>query len=95
MLRCFVTEHKAGNVSLQVACEGYVISNTCHFSFREDIGTPGKEEAKKKDWFDIPGTGGSIQQNTGIGTHVPDRLNLDPAWTRLGSGHLTTCTIAT
>ena len=52
VLRCFCPEHNPGMVSLQVACEGYIISNSCLFEYKS------REEAaedKQKEWFRVPG----------------------------------------
>ena len=53
VLRCFCPEHNPGMVSLQVACEGYIISNSCLFEYKA------REEAvegdKQKEWFRVPG----------------------------------------
>ncbi|XP_073971429.1 calmodulin-binding transcription activator 2-like isoform X3 [Rhodnius prolixus] len=42
VLRCFCPAHEAGVVSLQVACEGFVISNSAVFEYKR--GPPGNED---------------------------------------------------
>ena len=46
--------HGPGLVTLQVACEGYIISNSCVFEYksREDGAT---ETDKQWEWFSVRG----------------------------------------
>ncbi|XP_077509532.1 calmodulin-binding transcription activator isoform X2 [Amblyomma americanum] len=50
VLRCFCPAHEAGLVTLQVACEGFVISNSVIFEYREQ---PLVSTQKAKDWFGV------------------------------------------
>ncbi|CAN7986340.1 unnamed protein product, partial [Ixodes hexagonus] len=50
VLRCFCPAHEAGLVTLQVACEGFVISNSVIFEYREQ---PLVSAQKAKDWFGV------------------------------------------
>ncbi|XP_064459718.1 calmodulin-binding transcription activator 2-like isoform X3 [Ornithodoros turicata] len=50
VLRCFCPAHEAGLVTLQVACEGFVISNSVIFEYREQ---PPVASQKTKDWFGV------------------------------------------
>ncbi|EEC07599.1 calmodulin-binding transcription activator, putative, partial [Ixodes scapularis] len=52
VLRCFCPAHEAGLVTLQVACEGFVISNSVIFEYREQ---PLVSAQKAKDWFGVDG----------------------------------------
>ncbi len=52
VLRCFCPGHSPGVVNLQVACEGYIISNTCGFEYRVRESTEGD---RQKEWFKVPG----------------------------------------
>ena len=54
VLRCFCPEHNPGMVSLQVACEGYIISNSCLFEYKAR--DEAAEGDKQKEWFRVPGT---------------------------------------
>ncbi|XP_076451684.1 calmodulin-binding transcription activator 2-like [Babylonia areolata] len=60
VLRCFTPEHKSGCVSLQVAEDGVIISDSHMFEFR-DHHKPERLQseqlpAAQADWFDVPGS---------------------------------------
>lgn len=50
VLRCFSPAHETGMVSLQVACEGFVISNSVSFEYRQRQST---SNSKSEDWFAV------------------------------------------
>ena len=58
VLRCFCPGHSPGVVNLQVACEGYIISNTCGFEYRVRESAEGD---RQKEWFKVPGKGKSLR----------------------------------
>lgn len=39
VLRCYCPAHEVGLVTLQVACDGYVISNSCIFEYKSPVNT--------------------------------------------------------
>ncbi|XP_070207507.1 calmodulin-binding transcription activator 2-like isoform X2 [Littorina saxatilis] len=59
VLRCFTPEHKAGLVTLQVAQDGVIISNSHVFEFRDHDkvcrSNPDPPVAVQLDWFDTNG----------------------------------------
>lgn len=44
VLRCYCPAHEVGLVTLQVACDGYVISNSCIFEYKSPISTENESE---------------------------------------------------
>ncbi|XP_067127660.1 calmodulin-binding transcription activator 2 isoform X2 [Centruroides vittatus] len=53
VLRCYCPSHEAGLVSLQVACDGFVISNSVTFEYRHQ---PSSISQKTDNWFDVEET---------------------------------------
>ncbi|XP_052285378.1 calmodulin-binding transcription activator 1-like isoform X3 [Dreissena polymorpha] len=55
VLRCFVPGHKPGPVTLQVSCDGTVISNNAMFEYRPlPVTQPaGNQSETKSDWFSV------------------------------------------
>ncbi|ELT99886.1 hypothetical protein CAPTEDRAFT_124215 [Capitella teleta] len=54
VLRCFCPGHSPGLVSMQVACEGFVISNSCAFEYkRQEVSIADKQ----REWFGLSGEG--------------------------------------
>ncbi|XP_071039433.1 calmodulin-binding transcription activator 2 isoform X4 [Parasteatoda tepidariorum] len=50
VLRCYSPAHETGLVSLQVACEGFVISNSVFFEYRQ---RQSATNVKSEDWFSV------------------------------------------
>ncbi|KAF8794629.1 Calmodulin-binding transcription activator 1 like protein [Argiope bruennichi] len=50
VLRCYSPAHETGLVTLQVACEGFVISNSVFFEYRQRQSTT---NVKSEDWFSV------------------------------------------
>ena len=49
MILLYFAAHEPGLVTLQVACEGYVISNSCVFEYKQQ--EKATLEEKQKEWF--------------------------------------------
>jgi len=52
LLRCYSPEHEPGFVTLQVACDGVIISNSVIFEYRDHPTVPIQ---KAEDYFSIDG----------------------------------------
>ncbi|GFV24831.1 calmodulin-binding transcription activator 1 [Trichonephila clavipes] len=50
VLRCYSPAHETGLVTLQVACEGFVISNSVFFEYRQ---RQSATNVKSEDWFSV------------------------------------------
>ena len=57
--------HGPGVVTLQVACEGYVISNTCSFEYKTKPVAVGADT--QKDWFNETGMLAEQEQGSMLG----------------------------
>lgn len=55
VLRCYCPAHEVGLVTLQVACDGYVISNSCIFEYKSPINA---ENGAACDGTSMPSSGG-------------------------------------
>ncbi|KAK3604481.1 hypothetical protein CHS0354_019074 [Potamilus streckersoni] len=56
VLRCFVPAHEPGLVTLQIACDGSVISNMVAFEYKENpkiTNITDMAASERKDWFSI------------------------------------------
>lgn len=52
LLCIFFSAHETGLVTLQVACEGFVISNSVFFEYRQ---RQSATTIKTEDWFSVEG----------------------------------------
>lgn len=48
---CYITAHEVGLVTLQVACEGFVISNSVIFEYKKPPSDENKVKEVKYLWF--------------------------------------------